>query len=299
MLDFNLSASAAFTAATKKLRPLQAFTAPVREIMAEITQAIVLQDGVTFEEDNPHCHGRWYRYKGHRLYGRAVQWGESAPLSIASANLREKLYSDIAQDLNLPHTALCFSVDEKNHGERPITLSVEPFPNSEDLWKDELQSTRSHFDSAENMFGEFLKQNPYLIPQFMVLAPFDLWIYNWDRHAANIVAGARSPTSKFQAICGIDLDRCDPDENNIKQKYAIRALINPESVSPLRAALTAITKYPEERILQLAKSLSPYAETQRDWNPEQETDLLLTSRKTVPERLSQCMPKHFAEMLHV
>lgn len=293
MLDFNISASAAFTAATKKLRPLQAFSAPVREIMADITQAIVLQDGVTFEEDDPHDRGRWYRYKGHRLYGRAVRSGQIAPLTIGTANLREKLYSDIAQDLNLPHTALCFSVDENNHAKIPITLSVEPFPESADLRLPQGSPSKN----ATTMFGKFFKANPYLIPQFMALAPFDTWIYNWDRHAANIVTGARSPSSKFKAICGIDLDRCDSDVSNIKQEEAIFALMNPQSVPPLRAALTAIAEYPEERILQLAERLSPYAKIRNDWNPRHETDLLLTSRKTVPRRLLQNIPESFSAQL--
>ncbi len=268
-------------------------TSATDQVLQEVASTVSLS-GIEFLDYDSEGTASWYSYKGHRLHCRPM-----GGFLVDIAHLREKLYSDIAYDLHIPQTSTCFSRDTEHWGQQRLSVSVEPFPNSQQLGSGDYCRGTDASIMTPRLFAEFFQNNHSLIPSFMALSLFDLWIYNRDRNVQNVLIAHGSPTPEFNALCGIDLNRCSPHGFKLKQEQVIRALITEDVFPAIHATMSAIAGYPKERIRQLADRLCPISRLNDEWNPVAETEILIHSRKTLARRFSELVPSQLSRKLEL
>jgi hypothetical protein len=233
--------SAAFLAARDEVRQLRSFSPEVYTIMETLARYTLVPQSL------PQTLPSILRAKDDE--GQII--GLRAYRKQSLSSLSEKLASDIAWDLGLPHVTYGL-IKGRVLNPRHTSFCVEPTREAKSL---EQSFDKSLADLA------FLK--PHLAPGLTALAIFDIWLRVGDRHPGNLVLHA-SANGDHETLTGIDLECAN---------YALSAKVMPWHGMVTMAAqiadtpsqhmaeqtLQAIANYPASRLNRLTKRLYPLA----------------------------------------
>jgi len=296
MLAFPEAPSAAFKDAVARIAPLRSFSA-VTEAHLDHLASVVVSQRYSQLASLPNCSRHTYLSDGEgvvHVKDEAFRLGSRG--QTPAAQLREKLFSDIAQDLRLPHTAYAFKANALT-GQPDGTISLVPQPDARTIEnvfeRHELESPPDHPYGIKPYL--FLAHNPHLIPAYAALAVFDLWPGNYDRHEENLLTDSRPAKGQAQMLCGIDLNKFKFFETApcaihtpLDQKPVMERLPGHIMAPAVAATLKAIETYPLSRLEQLAARLQPLSTS---WNAAAEVQHHDKRRKALRDALHRYFPK--------
>ena len=262
MLKFTESPTPAFNAAVAQLDRLRSFSPSIEQQLDLLTSAVTTTRFKQLDKMAADRPGHEWRVEnGASAYLRPDTDHDQPGYRPSPELLREKILSDIMQDLRLPHTAAALvSHNSYQPGMPNAILSLVAANNIRTM--EEIILAERKTDFRYNL----LRHKPGLSPAFAALSVADIWIGNFDRMTCNIITDAKSKNADPTSCYGIDLNKiCFQDEapgcifTRLGQKAALNTL-NPDLVIPaINTTLAAIENYPLARLLQLAGRVQPYA----------------------------------------
>ncbi len=297
MLAFKKAPSPAFNAAVARLSELRSFSVAIEQEADRLSGEVITQRFT--EIIGPSRYKSWHQYRASETaigYLKPDHFCNSESYKPSGSLLREKFFSDILQDLRLPHAPAALMATNPQRPDVPNALiSLVAYENAKSI--DEVcTGGRCSLMMVDRHYPVFLQENPELAPAFAALSVADIWMRNYDRHSGSIVLGARGAQGRYTQMYGVDLDKVnfyiDPPDRiptalDQDQRWALFTL-PPDKIAPyVEAAVTAIEHYPQSRMQQLAARLQPYAQ----WTQNFTTDIeRLTLRQ---QQLRRVLPEYF------
>lgn len=268
MPPFPEQPSLAFADAVARIAPLRTFTAQAEAEIERLTSEVV-----TSRYSLPAGTSDYRKEDEYRSNGQMIGYLRPDPFSISSHYqtsgmlLNEKLLTDIAQDLRLPHTAIALMALNPDRPDTPTArlslLPVAPSHTIHDYFGPSLTAAGLHYGPSVRE-AAFLQEQPQFIPAWAALAVFDLWTGNYDRHAGNLATEKQPHPGTQHCFYGFDMNKVSFHTEAMGQIYTVLEqstclhLLPPEPMIPaVNATLSAIENYPTARLNQLAQRLQP------------------------------------------